>query len=183
MFESIATDTDPDLLDALTQTASRANENQRRNQLIDGQVNTPKPLSKKPPQNQPSTSCRMAKADRRWLRQTEQPLCESWEAWSTEKGRKDNELAFLSTQYPSRILCPDYGATSNMCPYRDMFNDIQAERRYVRLGDENQRILIHGRCTMCLMVDGRTVAYANTYYVPQMSPILLSSRVHRRAAP
>jgi hypothetical protein len=96
----------------------------------------------------------MAKADRRWLRQTEPPLCVSWEAWSTEKGRKDNELAFLSIQYPSRILCPDSGATSKMCPDRNMFieyDDVQAERRYVRLGDENQRILIHGRGTMCLL--------------------------------
>jgi hypothetical protein len=66
MDESVTTDTDPDLLAAITQTAAQAHENQRRNQLIDDHVATPKPLSEKPPPpTQPSTSCRMAKADRK----------------------------------------------------------------------------------------------------------------------
>jgi hypothetical protein len=72
-----------------------------------------------------------------------------------------------------------------MCPHCDMFvdyHDIREERQYVRLGGENKRILIHGRGTMCLEVDGRTLAYAHTLHVPQLSAILLSTRVHRQSA-
>jgi hypothetical protein len=92
----------------------------------------------------------------------------------------------MTTPYPStRVLCPDSGATNIMGPHRDMFIDyldIQSENRYVRLGDKSRRILIHGTGTLCFEVAGKRVAYANSLYVPQLSAILLSSRVHRRAA-
>jgi hypothetical protein len=92
----------------------------------------------------------------------------------------------MTTPYPStRVLCPDSGATNIMGPHRDMFidyTDIQSESRYVRLDNESRRILIHGTGTLCLEVTGKHIAYVNSLYVPQLSAILLSSRVHRRAA-
>jgi hypothetical protein len=72
-----------------------------------------------------------------------------------------------------------------MCPHKDMFVDycdIREEQQYVRLGNQNKWILIHGRGTMCLEVEGRKIAYAHTLQVPQLSAILLSTRVHRRSA-
>jgi hypothetical protein len=73
-----------------------------------------------------------------------------------------------------------------MCPYRDMFvdyRDIREECQYVGLGDENKRILIHGRGTLCVEVAGRKIAYADMLHIPQLSAILLSNRVYHRAAP
>jgi hypothetical protein len=72
-----------------------------------------------------------------------------------------------------------------MCPHRNMFvdyQDIRHERQYVRLGDEKKRILIHSRGTMCIEVDGRKIAYAETLHIPQLSAILLLTRVHCRSA-
>jgi hypothetical protein len=109
--------------------------------------------------------------------------------WDSDVAQALNVLANQSPIYTpraNRTLCPDSRATSNMCPYRDMFmdyRDIRKERQYVRLGDENKRILIHGRGTMCVEVAGQTIANADTLHVPQLSAILLSTRVHHRAAP
>jgi hypothetical protein len=72
-----------------------------------------------------------------------------------------------------------------MSPHRDMFvdyQDIRHERQYVRLGDKNKRILIHGRGTMCIEVGGRKIAYTESLHVSQLSAIPLSTRVHRRSA-
>jgi hypothetical protein len=85
-----------------------------------------------------------------------------------------------------RTLCPDSGATSIMSPYRDMFKDfvdLSTQGRVVRLGDDNKTIPILGQGTLCLTVQGKTLALANTLYVPDLSAILLSSRVLRRMAP
>jgi hypothetical protein len=53
-------------------------------------------------------------------------------------------------------------------------------QRVVRLGDENKTIPIDGRGTLCINVLGHAVAYANALHVPDLSAILLSTRVHRR---
>jgi hypothetical protein len=73
-----------------------------------------------------------------------------------------------------------------MSPYRDMFKDfvdLSTQGRVVRLGDDNKTIPILGQGTLCLTVQGKTLALANTLYVPDLSAILLSSRVLRRMAP
>jgi hypothetical protein len=72
-----------------------------------------------------------------------------------------------------------------MNPFRDMFIDYKDTRdhqRYVRLGDEDKRILIHGIGTMALSVNGKTIVYDEVLHVPQLTAILLSTRVHRRSA-
>jgi hypothetical protein len=61
--------------------------------------------------------------------------------------------------------------------------DISAKGLVVRLGDENQTIPIIGEGTLCMHIDGRNVAYGQSYHVPAPMAILLSSRVHRRIAP
>jgi hypothetical protein len=110
------------------------------------------------------------------------------------KEEERNELAKLAEadQYYShsssvhRTLCPDSGATSTMCPHRDMFRDyvdLRSKGRVVRLGDDNKTIPILGQGTMCITIEGRNIALANTLYVPDLSAILLSSRVLRRIAP
>jgi hypothetical protein len=73
-----------------------------------------------------------------------------------------------------------------MSPYRDMFKDfvdLSTQGRVVRLGDDNKTIPILGQGTLCLTVQGKTLALANTLYVPDLLAILLSSRVLRRMAP
>ena len=72
-----------------------------------------------------------------------------------------------------------------MCPYRDMYldyEDIRSQNRFVQLGDENQRIPIHGIGTMAMSVQGHCIAYADVLHVPDLSAILLSSQVHQRIA-
>jgi hypothetical protein len=71
-------------------------------------------------------------------------------------------------------------------PYRDMFTDfvgLSTRGRMARLQDDNKMIPILGQGTMCLTINGRTLALANTIYVPDLSAILLSSRVLRWIAP
>jgi hypothetical protein len=181
LFDTFA---DTDMLAALNQMAARNVEDGRRTATLDSKL-APKALSTKGKK----TVARGTTSDSQWFRKPE-TLCESlkgWEATGTE-GVAVNEIANLSTSYiehDTRVLCPDSGATNVMGPHRDMFLDyidIRNDNRYVRLGDESRRILIHGTGTLCMEVDGHRVAYANALYVPQLSAILLSSRVHRRAA-
>jgi hypothetical protein len=73
-----------------------------------------------------------------------------------------------------------------MAPYRDMFveyTDLQGHGLVVRLGDEEKMIPIVGRGTLCINILGHHVAYADALHVPDLSVILLPSRVHRRITP
>jgi hypothetical protein len=128
----------------------------------------------------------MAKSDRQWVKPDATPICEKSAAWTKRMIETDCEIAnYLSTYSTPRMLCPDSGATSTMCPHRDMFIDYRDTRtanQCVRLGDESQHILIHGRGTMIMEVAGKVIAYDKVLHVPDLSAILLSSRVHRRAA-
>jgi transposase InsO family protein len=63
------------------------------------------------------------------------------------------------------------------------FVDLTDKKLFVRLGNEDQTIPICGRGTMRMQVDGHNVAYSDVLYVPDLTAILLSSRVHRRTAP
>jgi hypothetical protein len=164
--------------------AARKVEDGRRIATLDSGLAL-KPLSTKGKK----TVARVTTSDSQWFRKPE-TMCESWDGWN-ETGTERvavNEIANMYTSYSepdTRILCPDSGATNVMGSHRDMFvdySDIWNDNRYVRLGDESRRILIHGTGTLCMEVDGHRVAYANALYVPQLSAILLSSRVHRRAA-
>jgi hypothetical protein len=181
MFETM-TETDTDMLHALNQMATRQDESAQRAQGLDKPNLAPKPLSEKGKK----TVARVTNRDTKWVRPP--TLCENWDAWESIDAKRvgGTEIVNMTTPYSStRVLCPDSGATNIMGPHRDMFVDyvdIQNENRYVRLGDESRRILIHGTGTLCLEVEGKRIAYANSLYVPQLSAILLSSRVHRRAA-
>jgi hypothetical protein len=183
IFNTFA-ETDTDMLDALNQMAARNVEDGRRTATLDSGL-APKPLSTKGKK----TVARVTTSDSQWFHKPE-TMCESWEGWNSTgtDGVVVNEIANLSTSYSepaTRVLCPDSGATNVMGPHLDMFidySDIRNDNRYVRLGDESRWILIHGIGTLCMEVDGLRVAYANALYVPQLSAILLSSRVHRRAA-
>jgi hypothetical protein len=181
MFATM-TETDTDMLNALNQMAHRQVESAKRAQGLDTSQPTSKPLSKKGKK----TVARVATRDAKWVRPP--TLCENRDAWESIKAKRVgvNKIENMTTAYPStRVLCPDSGATNIMGPHPEMFIDyldIQSENRYVRLGNESRRILIHGTGTLCLEVVGKRVAYANSLYVPQLSAILLSSRVHRRAA-
>jgi hypothetical protein len=73
-----------------------------------------------------------------------------------------------------------------MNPFRDMFvqyTDLRSAKQCVRLGDESQTILIHGRGTMMMKVSGKIILYDNVLHVPDLTAILLSTRVYRRSAP
>jgi hypothetical protein len=73
-----------------------------------------------------------------------------------------------------------------MHPHQDMFVDyvdLSKKNRVVRLEDDNKTIPILGKGTMCMTIEGRTIALANTLYVPDLSAILLSSCVLRRIEP
>jgi hypothetical protein len=181
--ESIAT-TDIDLVHSLAQIQGRRVEAERRL----GKDNGPIPLSLKS-SLKPKIVAKVAKSDMKWWPVTTCTTEKSAKRqWDTDYKQVFNALAMQSSIYPAtseRTLCPDSGATSNMCPHEDMFidyKDIRHEQHYVRLGDEHKRILIHGRGTMCLQVQGHTIAYADTLHVPELSAILLSTRVHRRSA-
>jgi hypothetical protein len=170
MFETLAT-TDEDLLHSIAQI-------QARRSSASGQplptASVPVPISTRKHQ----THAKMAKTDLKWI---ESEMEGKGVRWDSDIAQAFNVLANQSPIYEhtaNHTLCPDSGATSNMCPYRDMFvdyQDIHLERQYVRLGDENKRILIHGRGTLCMEVDGRKLAYADTLHVPQLSAILLST--------
>jgi hypothetical protein len=70
-----------------------------------------------------------------------------------------------------------------MGPYQDMFldyTDLSCQGLVVRLGNEDKTIPILGHGTMCLNILGHNIAYAKALHVPDLSVILLSSRVHRR---
>jgi hypothetical protein len=183
MFDTFA-ETDTDVLAALNQMAARKVEDGRRAASL-GSGLAPKPLSTKGKK----TVVRVTTSDSQWFRKPE-TMYESWEGWN-ETGNETvglNEIANMTTSYSeshTRVLCPDSGATNVMGPHRDRFldySDIRSDNRYMRLGDGSRRILIHGTGTLCMEVDGHRVDYANALYVPQLSAILLSSRVHRRAA-
>jgi hypothetical protein len=73
-----------------------------------------------------------------------------------------------------------------MGPHRDMFVDYIDTRGpglVVRLGDEAKTIPIVGRGTLCLTIRGHNITYADALHVPDLSVILLSSRVHGWLSP
>jgi hypothetical protein len=129
---------------------------------------------------------KMAQADIKWM--DPDYAGGTGQKWDSDQTQIFNALTNQASVYSSsssHTLCPDSGGTSSMCPYEDMFidyRDIRHQEQYVRLGDENKRILIHGRGTMCFELAGKKIAYADTLPVPELSAILLSTIVHRRSA-
>jgi hypothetical protein len=180
LYDTIAT-SDEDLVHSIAQIQARRTESQQNMLQAPSNTPTPIPISSR----KDKTMAKMAKADLTWLRDEKGGTELHWNSDVTQALNILVNQSSIYDQSALRTLCPHSGATSNMCPHRDMFvdyRDIREERQYVRLGDENKRILIHGRGTMVLKVDGRTLAYAHTLHVPQLSVILLSTRVHRRLA-
>jgi hypothetical protein len=177
MFETLAT-TDEDVFHSLAQVQAR----KTAAQWTPEEHSRPIPISSRPGKNM----ARMAKTDLKWTKHDYSGG--NGEKWDSNQTQIFDELANQASIYPnssSRTLCPDSGATSTMCPHADMFidyQDIRHEDQYVRLGDENKRILVHGRGTMCFALAGKKITYADTLHVPELSAILLSTRVHRRSA-
>jgi hypothetical protein len=178
LYETIAT-TDADLVHSLAHIQARKSSNL----LSEPPTLAPVPISSR---KAPTVAKLVGKHDMKWVN----PIGEKGRkvCWDTDMTTTFNDLANQSPIYPTsitRTLCPDSGATSNMSPYKDMFVDyvdIRHEACYVCLGDEKQRILIHGKGTFCMEVAGRRIAYAETLHVLQLFAILLSTRVHRRSA-
>jgi hypothetical protein len=176
-YESINTE-DTDLVHAIPKVAARKAEDTQRGHDIDNYSNlAPKPISEK-------VVARMAKCDTKWLK--DDTTVRETKRWDTQVKEDLAKLAQSSPVYSGpRTLCPDSGATSIMNPFRDMFinyKDTRDHQRYVRLGDENKRILIHGIGTMAVSVKGKTIVYDEVLHVPQLTAILLSTRVHQQSA-
>ena len=136
------------------------------------------------------TSARIGtKAAQRWIKPTYAAAASTKVKWKDAEQLDLAKLAKSNHYYlpTSRILCPDSGATSiMMCPHRDIFIDyvdLGDQGRVFRLGEDNKTIPILGRGTMRLNIQGHTIALANTLYVPDLSAILLSSRIFRHISP
>jgi hypothetical protein len=140
MFDTLTHD-DDNLLAAVTKIAARKADDVTREQLLrssnlepislQDKVQPPKPI---PLKDKGKAYARMAKNDLKWLKD-KVPMCEDWEQWHEQQLDPNDELANVLSPYRrNRILCPDSGATSVMCPYSDMFRDyedVRHERRYV----------------------------------------------------
>jgi hypothetical protein len=173
-FTYHGSDSDPDLLSALSTQAARKAADHAPTLLL----NAP----------QAKTITRVARSEIKWAvsSRTLQQLN------LADDSTNYSNRAFVSSSpsqcqpvYP-RTVCPNSGATSIMAPYRDMFLDyvdVRGEGLVVRLGDENQTIPIAGRGTLKINIQGHTMAYANALHVPQISMILFSSRVHQQISP
>jgi hypothetical protein len=87
---------------------------------------------------------------------------------------------------PSRIICPDSGATSIMGPHSNMLSkyvDLRGKGLVVQLGDKDKTVPIAGRGTLSINMLDHKIAYTGAVHVPDLSFTLLSSRVHRRITP
>jgi hypothetical protein len=176
-FFSCNSHPDPDVIHAMALKASR----HRTTTKGPPKITSFSPDTKLPPSSQ--IAARIGKTETRYVELTASP-----QRWNTHVTRDLAKLANTLPTYSSgpSTLCPDSGATSIMAPHRDMFInyvDISSKGLVVCLGDENQTILIMGEGTLCMQIDGRKVAYGLSYHVPDLTAILLSSRVHRHIAP
>ena len=63
------------------------------------------------------------------------------------------------------------------------FTILASKGLVVRLGDKDKTIPILGCGTMHLHVASHNIAYSDVLYIPNLSAILLSYRVHRHTAP
>jgi hypothetical protein len=175
-----------DLLSALTQAAARRTADKQRVQFMDNI-----------PSSQTKTIAKVSNPERKWVdsRNTIGLMQGTGKKWINLEQSNLAKLGTGSTFYharksnhhssldpSSRQVCPNSGATSIMAPYGDMFTDytdLRGQGLVVKLGDEAKIIPIAGRGTLAISMHGHTIAYANTLHVPDLSIILLSSRVHR----
>jgi hypothetical protein len=177
-FTFLAYGSDPDLLSAITQVAARKTADEARVRFID-EDQTP---------TSTRTMAKMGKEECKWV--DSRNTVRMMEGTGTTKlantspiyhARKSHSLP--TYDQPQRMVCPDSGATSIMAPYRDMFTDyvdLQGKGLVVKLGNEDKTIPIAGRGTLAIQMQGHQVAYADALHVPDLSIILLLSRVHRR---
>ena len=78
------------------------------------------------------------------------------------------------------LACVDSGATGDMCPLREAFQDyVPLKSGYVTVAN-NARVPCLGRGTICLRLGGKTVRLRNALHIPDLDMTLISSRVHRR---
>jgi hypothetical protein len=180
-------ESDPGLLSTMEQTNSRQAEDARRVQFMQND-SPPATVARRT-----TTMAKIGKNGKKWVDQRSGTGKMKWNDREKDDWAKKANIAPC---YPTRVqssiacsstfdrtLCPDSGATSIMGPHRDMiinYVDLRGHERVVRLGDENKTIPIYGGGTLCINVLGHALAYANALHVPDLSAILLSTRVHRR---
>jgi hypothetical protein len=177
-FTYLGYESDPYLLSALLQAAARTAEDARRIRFLDSPA--------------PTTVAKIGKKESRWvnagttlLAVGNDKLDNHSSVYHARKAAPSTSTNTTRTSYP-RTVCPDFGATSIMGPHHDMFIDyvdVRGKGLVVRLGNEAKTIPIVGRGTLCINLMGHSVAYAHALHVPDLSVILLSSRVHRRITP
>jgi hypothetical protein len=196
VFTQFRYDSDPELLSALSQAVARKTANKQRVRFMDA------------PPIKTKTVARIPTNKHQWVDPTAQTVTRTTK-WADMESNDLAKLAHSSSFYHARFtptschdptssssrdtmtvyprtVCPDSGATSIMAPRRDMFVDyvdLRGKGLVVRLGDEDKTIPITGRGTLCINLQGHYVAYANALHVPNLTVILLSSRVHRRISP
>jgi hypothetical protein len=113
MFETLAT-TDKDVFHSLAQVQARKMAAQQTPDEHSRSI----PISSRPGK----TMAKMVKTDLKWTKLDYSGG--NGEKWDSNQSQIFDELANQASIYPnssSRILCPDSGATSTMCPHADMF--------------------------------------------------------------
>ena len=84
-------------------------------------------------------------------------------------------------QPPATHACIDSGASCDMCPIKEFFEDYipNTDNNHITVADR-RRIHVAGRGTLRIILGGHPVRLRNCLHVPDLDMFLLSTRIHRR---
>ena len=98
-----------------------------------------------------------------------------------QQGNSSLGRILCALQPPATHACIDSGASCDMCPIKEFFEDYipNTDNNHITVADR-RRIHVVGRGTLRIILGGHPVRLRNFLHVPDLDMFLLSTRIHRR---